>query len=110
MGTLKQAYNISAANFIGHSDIAPTRKNDPNIYFPWKAVAEKGFGLWQDEALPVFVDSSFNHLQALRIIGYDIKDSTAAIRAFKRHFMQDSTKKITEDDRRVLLNLYKKYM
>jgi N-acetylmuramoyl-L-alanine amidase len=49
-------------------------------------------------------------VQALRIIGYDIKDSTAAIRAFKRHFMQDSTKKITEEDRRVLLNLYRKYI
>ena len=110
LGTLKKAYNIPAANFIGHSDIAPTRKVDPNIYFPWKTVAEKGFGLWQDETLPAIVDSSFNHLQALRIIGYDIKDSTAAIRAFKRHFMQDSTKKITEDDRRVLLNLYKKYI
>ena len=110
LATLKKAYNIPAANFIGHSDIAPTRKVDPNIYFPWKKVAEKGFGLWQDEALPVFVDSSFNHLQALRIIGYDIKDSTAAIRAFKRHFMQDSTKKINEEDKKVLLNLYKKYM
>ena len=110
LATLKKAYNIPAANFIGHSDIAPTRKVDPNIYFPWKIVAQKGFGLWQDDALSVAVDSSFNHVQALRIIGYDIKDSTAAIRAFKRHFMQDSTKKITEDDRRVLQNLYKKYM
>jgi N-acetylmuramoyl-L-alanine amidase len=110
LATLKKAYNIPAANFIGHSDIAPTRKVDPNIYFPWKTVAQKGFGLWQDEVLPVPVDSSFNHVQALRIIGYDIKDSTAAIRAFKRHFMQDSTKKITEEDRRVLLNLYRKYI
>ena len=110
LATLKKAYNIPAANFIGHSDIAPTRKVDPNIYFPWKKVAQQGFGLWQDESLSVIVDSSFNHLQALRIIGYDIKDSTAAIRAFKRHFMQDSTKKINEEDKKVLLNLYKKYM
>jgi N-acetylmuramoyl-L-alanine amidase len=53
LATLKKAYNIPAANFIGHSDIAPTRKVDPNIYFPWKTVAQKGFGLWQDEVLPV---------------------------------------------------------
>src|SRR6476660_5829610 len=31
---LKKAYNIPAANFIGHADIAPTRKNDPNVNFP----------------------------------------------------------------------------
>ena len=110
LATLKKVYTIPSANFIGHADIAPTRKNDPNIYFPWKTLSQKGFGLWQDDMLQVAVDSSFNHLQALRIIGYDVKDSTAAIRAFKRHFMQDSAKRITEEDRRVLQNLYKKYI
>ncbi|MFC4232059.1 N-acetylmuramoyl-L-alanine amidase [Parasediminibacterium paludis] len=110
LGNLKKAYNIPTANFIGHSDIAPTRKVDPNIYFPWKMLAQKGFGLWPDEIINSKVDSNFNHLQALRIIGYDIKDTSAAIRAFKRHFMQDSTKKINEADKLTLQNLYKKYM
>lgn len=45
---LKKAYNIPAANFIGHSDIAPTRKNDPSALFPWKRLADNGFGLWYD--------------------------------------------------------------
>ncbi len=107
---LKKAYNIPTANFIGHSDIAPSRKVDPNIYFPWKMLAQKGFGLWQDDVITANVDSNFNHLQALRIIGYDVKDTSAAIRSFKRHFMQDSTKKINEADKAVLQNLYKKYM
>ena len=33
---LKKAYSVPAANFIGHGDIAPTRKNDPNWRFPWR--------------------------------------------------------------------------
>ena len=45
---LKKAYNIPAANFIGHADIAPTRKNDPSALFPWKRLADNGFGLWYD--------------------------------------------------------------
>jgi N-acetylmuramoyl-L-alanine amidase len=109
LSRLKKDYNIPTANFIGHGDIAPTRKNDPNFRFPWKKLAEKGFGLWYDEKREE-VPASFNHIQALRIIGYDVKDTTAAIRSFKRHFLQDTTKRINEVDRSVLFNLQKKYM
>src|SRR6476469_844915 len=45
---LKKAYNIPTANFIGHADIAPGRKVDPNRYFPWQKLAENGFGFWFD--------------------------------------------------------------
>ncbi|MBI6116131.1 N-acetylmuramoyl-L-alanine amidase [Salegentibacter sp. F63223] len=47
---IKEKYNIPAENFIGHSDIAPSRKVDPNAYFPWKRLADAGFGLWYNEA------------------------------------------------------------
>ena len=45
---LKKAYGIPAANFIGHADIAPGRKTDPSARFPWKRLADSGFGLWYD--------------------------------------------------------------
>lgn len=108
LARLKKDYNIPTANFIGHGDIAPTRKNDPNYLFPWKKLAEKGFGLWYDEQREI-VPTNFNHIQALRIIGYDVKDTTAAIRSFKRHFLQDTTKTLNDLDRSVLYNLQKKY-
>jgi N-acetylmuramoyl-L-alanine amidase len=38
-------------------------------------------------------------------VGYDIKDTTAAILAFKRHFRQDSTAIITPEDQSVLAQL-----
>ncbi len=109
LAKLKKGYNIPAANFIGHGDIAPTRKNDPNYRFPWKLLAEKGFGLWFDDNREE-VPQGFNPIQALRIVGYDVKDTTAAIRSFKRHFLQDTTKRINDIDRSVLYNLQKKYM
>jgi N-acetylmuramoyl-L-alanine amidase len=108
LGKLKTNYSIPTANFIGHGDIAPTRKNDPSILFPWKTLANQGFGHWYDE-IKDDTPANFNHLQALKIIGYDTKDTTAAIRSFKRHFMQDSTKKINDADKVVLNNLMKKY-
>jgi N-acetylmuramoyl-L-alanine amidase len=48
LARLKKAYSIPAANFIGHADIAPSRKNDPSALFPWKRLAGAGFGLWYD--------------------------------------------------------------
>lgn len=106
---LKKAYSIPAANFIGHGDIAPTRKNDPNWRFPWKQLNEKGFGLWWSDTTNVQVPTNFNYLEAIRIVGFDVKDTTAAIVGFKRHFMQDTTKRMTPAAEKVLYSLYKKY-
>jgi N-acetylmuramoyl-L-alanine amidase len=114
---LKSKYAIPAANFIGHSDIAPGRKVDPSIYFPWKKLADAGFGLWYDEVLTTSefltagsLPENFNSLDALRIIGYDVSDSSAAIQSFKVHFIQREIESPMSDlDRLILYNLYKKY-
>ncbi len=106
---LKRAYNIPAANFVGHADIAPGRKVDPNKYFPWQKLSQNGFGLWYDTT-NVKVPVDFNATQALRIIGYDIKNEKNAIQSFKLHFVQnDSTKTINEGDKKILYDLIKKY-
>jgi N-acetylmuramoyl-L-alanine amidase len=109
LDTLKKKYAIPSANFIGHSDIAPSRKVDPNIYFPWKLLADHGYGLWYLDTTGVVIPENLNNLQALRIIGYDVKDSAAAIGAFKRHFLQDSIAVLNDADRKVLYTLYKRY-
>ncbi|WP_037505230.1 N-acetylmuramoyl-L-alanine amidase [Pedobacter jeongneungensis] len=108
LATLKKTYNIPTANFIGHSDIAPRRKNDPKN-FPWKKLADKGFGYWYDDVLknpPV----DFNTEMALKYIGYDTSNLPAAITAFKIHFIQsDITAALTPVDILVLYNVYTKY-
>ena len=110
LDTLKKKYNIPTGNFIGHGDIAPTRKVDPNVNFPWKVLADNGFGLWYDTT-GVMLPATFNTLESLRIVGYDIRDSSAAIQAFKRHFIQiDSSAVLSEDDKKILFDLAKKSM
>lgn len=106
---LQKDYNIPVANFIGHADIAPKRKNDPNKNFPWELLAKQGFGYWYDTAA-TRLPADFNALQTLRIIGYDTRDSLAAIKAFKLHFVQqDSTAYIKETDKKIIYELSKKY-
>jgi len=106
---LTKKYNIPAANVIGHADIAPKRKIDPNK-FPWKKLADRGFGLWYDAVLQI-PPVTFDSVAALRIIGYDVSNLPAAITAFKRHFVQtDITPVLKQADNMILFNLYKKYL
>ncbi len=106
---LKKACNIPTANFIGHADIAPGRKVDPNRNFPWQKLAQNGFGHWYDTTNTI-VPADFNPMQALRIIGYDIKNEKNAIQSYKIHFVQkDTTKTINETDKKILFELMKKY-
>lgn len=109
LGKLKMAYNIPAANFIGHADIAPGRKVDPSRRFPWQRLAQHGFGHWYDTA-NVQVPAGFNPLLALRIIGYDLKNERNAIQSYKIHFVpQDTTKVLNESDNKILYDLMRRY-
>ena len=39
---------IPATRILGHSDIAPLRKQDPGEHFPWERLARAGISLWPD--------------------------------------------------------------
>lgn len=106
---LKKEYNIPTENIIGHSDIAPTRKQDPSIFFPWKTLASMGFGIWPDELLETApAPCDFNIEQALRIIGYNTKNLPAAISAFKLHYIQSEVNSVL--DEKTINTIYNIYL
>lgn len=86
LADLKARYRIPAANFLGHGDIAVSRKVDPGARFPWKRLAEGGFGLWCDPR-PLQPLVAVNVPLSLQALGYDVGNLDGAIRAFNRHFM-----------------------
>ena len=108
LADVRERYQIPAANFLGHADVAPRRKTDPSRYFPWKTLAERGFGLWCD---PPFAEppAAFDATAGLRTLGYDTGDIAAAIQAFNLHYLPDErSSALSERSRGLLYCLYQK--
>lgn len=111
LDTLKKKYSIADNNFVGHGDIAPGRKVDPNVNFPWERLSEQGFGLWYGDTTNLVLPDNFNPLTALRIIGYTIADSSATMASFKRHFLhRDDEVPLSEGDLKIMYDLMLKSM
>jgi len=110
LDTLKTKYSIPQKNFIGHADFAPGRKDDPNVFFPWQLLADRGFGIWYNPNYLMAPPSNFNPIDALKLMGYDLTNQDAAIKSFKRKFVKsDLSPVLTDRDRAILYDLYRKY-
>ena len=74
---------IPARNVIGHSDVAPDRKDDPGELFDWAGLAANGVGLWPRAEGEAVADVA----AALSAIGYrtDLPQDVL-LRAFQRHW------------------------
>jgi N-acetylmuramoyl-L-alanine amidase len=84
---IKQRYGITRGNVVGHSDIAPKRKQDPGELFPWGKLAKLRLALprpTKNLMDPRWTDGGF--LLALERFGYDVSDRLAAVVAFQRRF------------------------
>lgn len=104
LADIRSRWTVPDARILAHSDVAPTRREDPGELFPWRRLAEAGHGLWSDapaapgpelqaddEGADVFA------LQAgLARLGYDLPPSgrydaitAAVVTAFQRHWRQE---------------------
>jgi N-acetylmuramoyl-L-alanine amidase len=55
-------HGIAPEHVLGHSDIAPLRKQDPGPQFPWQRLAEEGLILWPDANRVAAVRPAFEAL------------------------------------------------
>ena len=94
-------HQIKPDRILGHSDIAPTRKNDPGPKFPWKRLADEGLIVWPDAkavaerqaayaaALPSMVwfqEKLLQHGFTLPATGVQDKLTTDVLSAFQQKY------------------------
>lgn len=89
---------IPAHAVLGHSDIAPARKEDPGELFDWPRLAAEGLGVWPRPAqAPVRVPEIEWFQRGMAWIGYDVpthgtfdRPTRQALAAFQRHFRPEA--------------------
>jgi N-acetylmuramoyl-L-alanine amidase len=86
-------HKIEPWRVLGHSDVAPIRKQDPGELFPWARLAEAGIGLWVDYGAEGEVPTVKVVQALLAEYGYDCPETGIAdeptglvVTAFQRHF------------------------
>ncbi|MGC1182389.1 N-acetylmuramoyl-L-alanine amidase [Legionella sp.] len=119
-------YKIEPVNVIGHSDIAPGRKQDPGPLFPWKKLFENNIGAWFDEQqvaekirdIKKAITINFHELQEnLKTYGYPIEitgkldqQTRNVLQAFQMHFRQNDISGEPDAETVIILeNLVQKY-
>jgi len=91
-------YAIPARNVVGHSDIAPSRKQDPGELFPWPRLARAGVGLW-----PAPQPADPDDIQMMMAdYGYRVEED-GALKAFQRHFRPSRVDGVPDEESAELL-------
>jgi N-acetylmuramoyl-L-alanine amidase len=96
--------HIRPVNVVGHSDIAPARKQDPGELFDWGRLARLGLALprpVKNLMDPNWTDAGF--LLALERFGYDVRSAQAAVVAFQRRFRPEHVDGIVDGECRAIL-------
>lgn len=97
-------HDIARANVVGHSDIAPARKQDPGELFDWELLARHRLALARPTGRlvdPYWNDGAF-HL-ALERFGYDITEPQATTIAFQRRFRPETVDGVIDGECRAIL-------
>jgi N-acetylmuramoyl-L-alanine amidase len=115
---IRSRWEIEDSHIVGHSDVAPDRKEDPGELFPWKRLAEAGHGLWVEPpsapGAPLGIGDEGTGVFALQAgltrLGYDsapsgkYDEATATIvRAFQRHWRPERFDGIADGETRARL-------
>ena len=115
---IRGRWAIENARILGHSDVAPARKEDPGELFPWKRLAEAGHGLWfepQPAPGPALQEGDTGvgvyALQAgLHRLGYEPlpsgtydAETACVVRAFQRHWRPEKVDGVADGETRARL-------
>ena len=106
LADLRHRWQIPPERVIGHSDMAPDRKNDPGPRFDWRALALAGHSVWPDGLQPYDdAPDQAAFAAAARAFGYADLGLVLMLSAFRLRFRPWATGPLDGTDIAIARNL-----
>jgi len=110
---------VPPARVLAHSDVAPSRKQDPGVKFPWRTLSDSGVGHWvnpapitegallllgdRGDAVAAMQEELSKYGYGIAISGTYDSVTQAVVTAFQRHFRPERVDGIGDESTRATL-------
>ncbi|HKM88817.1 MAG TPA: N-acetylmuramoyl-L-alanine amidase [Xanthobacteraceae bacterium] len=118
--SIQTRHTVPPARVLGHSDVAPARKQDPGEKFPWRTLYDSGVGHWvkpapiteggvllalgdRGAAVAAMQDSLSKYGYGVAVSGAYDSATQAVLTAFQRHFRPARIDGICDESTRTTL-------
>jgi N-acetylmuramoyl-L-alanine amidase len=91
-------HRLAPRAVVAHSDVAPSRKQDPGELFDWPWLAARGVGAWPEPVAADLGPAGEGEVAALLArIGYDAGEPLA-LTAFQRRYRREAVTGVADED------------
>ena len=118
--SIQTRHAVPPARVLAHSDVAPSRKQDPGEKFPWRTLSNSGVGHWvkpspiteggtllalgdRGEAVAAMQEEFSNYGYGITVSGTYDSATQAVVTAFQRHFRPERIDGIGDESTRATL-------
>src|SRR5271166_275158 len=117
--SIQTRHAVPPARVLAHSDVAPSRKQDPGEKFPWRTLSDSGVGHWvrpapvtegallmpgdRGDAVAAMQEELSKYGYGIAISGTYDSVTQAVVTAFQRHFRPERVDGIGDESTRATL-------
>jgi N-acetylmuramoyl-L-alanine amidase len=109
LAQVQRRWNVPPERVIGHSDMAPERKDDPGPRFDWRRLARAGLSVWPEAGDGDWPPDAATFRAHARAFGYPDAPHEVLLGAFRSRFRPEATGPIGSADVALAADLARRF-